>query len=166
MSDAVGPGVHIHTDLSAAVDQVKRLDAPAAIELLSTLIVDAVSKALAAHAPSVVRAAMDAGVFQDYLNRAAQAGYAIGRKRGMREVVLPEGFSSILGDVIGRSLAASQPAKTDVVVNVLPTPVQIDNQVNVLPTPVQIDNQVIVPARTIKAVPQGDGTVLMTPEAA
>jgi len=38
----------------------------------------------------------------------------------------------------------------------------IINQIN--PTPVTIDNQVVVPSRPVKAVPQGDGSVLMTPQ--
>jgi lambda family phage portal protein len=56
----------------------------------------------------------------------------------------------------------AQPAPVvNVTVPQQPAPTVI-NQVN--PTPITIDNTVEVPARTIKAVPQRDGSVLMTPQ--
>jgi capsid protein len=76
--------------------------------------------------------------------------------------------------IVQAAAAAPAPAVT---VQVNPTPVTIANtvqaaapsaapevNVQVNPTPVTIDNQVVVPARTVKAVPQGDGSVLMTPQ--
>lgn len=73
--------------------------------------------------------------------------------------------------------AAAPAAAPSVSVQVSPTPVTIENHVEaaapaaapnvsvqVNPTPVTIDNQVVVPSRTVKAVPQGDGSVLMTPQ--
>ncbi len=73
--------------------------------------------------------------------------------------------------------AAAPAAAPNVSVHVNPTPVTIENtveaaapaaapnvSVQVNPTPVTIDNQVVVPARTVKAVPQGDGSVLMVPQ--
>jgi lambda family phage portal protein len=58
------------------------------------------------------------------------------------------------------------PAQVSVQFNAPPAPEPVAPVVNVnLPAPiVTVDNQVIVPARTVKATPQRDGSVLMVPQ--
>ncbi len=164
MSGAPSHTLSVHVDLASVVARVKALEDPVAVELLSATISDVVSMSLQAYRQLVLQASMSTQLWQDCLYEAGKVGFNIGRTRGRSEVVLPENFSAVLGDAIGRSLGEAKPAQGQVVVNVTPAPVQIENKVQVNPTPVTIDNQVVVPARRVVATPNSDGSVTMTPE--
>jgi len=142
-----------------AEDKDEKKDAEE-VDKIDRMRLDALERSLRqpVSAPSVTveqRISMDADTAQ-------RMGEAIGRSIPQQVVNVPPQAATVV-NVQAPSVRIEQAAQTapQVVVNV---PQQAAPTVNVAPAEVSIDNQVIVPARTVKATPQKDGSVLMEPQ--
>lgn len=142
-----------------AEDKAEEKDAEE-VDKIDRMRLDALERSLRqpVSAPAVTveqRISMDADTAQ-------RMGEAIGRSIPQQVVNVPPLTAPTI-QVMPAEVRLMQEAQAapNVVINI---PEQAAPTVNVAPAMVEIANQVIVPARTVKATPQKDGSVLMEPQ--
>lgn len=142
-----------------AEDKAEEKDAEE-VDKIDRMRLDALERSIRqpVSAPSVTveqRISMDADTAQ-------RMGEAIGRSIPQQVVNVPPLTAPTI-QIMPAEVRLMQEAQAapNVVINI---PEQAAPTVNVAPPKVEIANQVIVPARTVKATPQKDGSVLMEPQ--